>query len=152
MPDNTNYTPIQSAWIGFITSLRQLLVVQPDDRPLDQYLAFRDSVLTLVQNQKFLDELEEAWPPITDLPPEYPIEELNNALLMELKAFPLAVEVAQTTEKNTDGPIMGWVMNWVGRASTVTGSVKDLLDTLPPWAKGVLTLLKQLLDLFKGKD
>lgn len=152
MPDNTNYTPVQGAWIAFVASLRQLLVVQPDDRPLDQYLAFRDTVLSLVEDQKFLDELQGAWPVVANMPPDFPEREINDALLMELKAFPLAVEVVQATAKNTDGPVWEQFKTWLGRGSTVTGSVKDLLDHLPPWAKSVLTLLRELLDLFKGKD
>jgi hypothetical protein len=152
MPDNTNQTPIQSAWIAFVGSLRQLLVVQPDDRPLDQYLAFRDTVLRLVENQKFLDELKAAWPVVSNMPPDYPEEEINNALLMELRAFPLAVEVAQATARNTDEPVWERFKTWLGRGSTITGSVKDLLDHLPPWAKSVLTMLKELLDLFTGKN
>lgn len=152
MPDNTNYTPIQSAWIAFIASLRKLLVVQPDDRPLDQYLAFRDAVLRLAEDQKFLDELQQAWPFVANAPPGFPGEEINNALLIELRTFPLAVEVALATERDPDKTVWGRFKNWLDRGSTVTGSVKDLLDHLPPWAKSVLTLLEELLNLFKGKD
>jgi len=40
----------------------------------------------------------------------------------------------------------------LGRASTVSGSVKDILENLPPYAQNALTLFKELIDLFKGKD
>ena len=56
-------TPIQIAWINFVKSVRVLLVPQTDDRPLDQYLQFRDAVVELVQSQRFLDQLNKAYPP-----------------------------------------------------------------------------------------
>ncbi len=36
-------------------------------------------------------------------------------------------------------------------ASTVIGSLKDVLQDLPGWVKILLTLLKQLVDLIKGR-
>ncbi len=147
MPDNTNYSHFQAAWIDYTACLRLLLASQPDDRPLDQYLAFRDKVISMVQDQQFLFELQNAWKPFTDTEKV----EIGEALLMELKTFPLAVEVAKTTEKGSS-ETKGWLSKWLGRASTVTGSVKDLVDTLPPYAKGAITLLKEVSDLFKGKD
>ncbi len=142
MPANTDHTPIQTAWINFTNSVKLLLIPQPDDRPLDQYLAFRDTIITLVQNEKFLTDLKEAWAPFTDKPKI----DVGNALLIEMKAFPLAVEVAQATEKLT------WKPKWLSRASTVTGSVKDVIEGLPEYAKSAITLFKELIDLFKGKD
>ena len=35
----------------------------------------------------------------------------------------------------------------LGRATTVSGSVKDILDNLPPYAKNALTLFKELIEL-----
>src|SRR5438034_641223 len=101
MPDNPAQTPIQVAWIAFATSVRSLLTSQLDDRPLEQYLAFRDTILALVQNERFLRELNQAWGKSSNTP------EIRDALLMELKAFPLAVEVAQATESPA-GESKGW--------------------------------------------
>jgi hypothetical protein len=145
MPDKPAQTPIQMAWIAFTTSVRSLLIPQLDDRPLDRYLEFRDTIIALVQNQKFLIELNRAWAKFSNTP------EIHDALLMELKAFPLAVEVAQATERPA-GESKGWLTKWLGRASTVTSSVKDLLPDLPWYAKSSITLFKELLDLFKAKE
>ena len=38
------------------------------------------------------------------------------------------------------------------KASTVIGSVKDIVDDLPPYAKNAITLFKELVDLFKGRE
>jgi len=126
MPNDTNYTEIQAAWMDYTNSVQLLLVPVPDDRPMDQYLAFRDKVILIVQDQKFLNELQQAWPSLTDVPKI----EIGEALLMELKAFPLALEVAKATEKDSR-EAKGWFSKWLGRASTVSGSVKDLVDSLP---------------------
>ena len=147
MPENMTLTPIQVAWIGFTKNVRVLLDPQPDDRPLDQYLIFRDSVIVLVQDEKFLNELNAAWAPFTD----HPRREIGDALIMELNAFSRAVEVAQATEKSEEG-LRPWIRRWLGRGSTVAGSVKDIVDNLPPYAKNAITLFKELMDLFKGKD
>ena len=40
----------------------------------------------------------------------------------------------------------------LGKASTVAGSVEDLVANLPPLAKSGITLFRELVDLVKGKD
>jgi len=148
MPNNVEQTPIQIAWINFAKSVQILLVPQIDDRPLDQYLAFRDAVLAMVQSEKFLTELDGAWKPLNG---NLQIEpEIGNALLLELQTFPLALEVAKATEKAEDPK--GWWKKMLGRGSTVSGSVKDLVQNLPPYAKGAITLFSELINLFKGSD
>lgn len=146
MPEGTEGTPIQIAWINFVKNVQVLLVPQADDRPLDQYLSFRDAAIELVQNEQFLIELNAAWPPLTD----HPLTEIGDTLLLELQAFPRAVEVAQATEKPEEKK--SWWKKMLDRASTGAGSVKDLLQNLPPYAKSALTLFSELIELFKGKD
>lgn len=145
MPENTKHMSISAAWIDFTSSVKILLIPQQDDRGLDQYLTFRDKVFTLIEDEKFLSALDEAWPQFTD----FPKDGVGQALLMELKSFPLAVEVAATTTDNTSRPSKGWHKKWLSRASTITGSVKDILDTLPDWAKNSITVFKELVDIFK---
>jgi hypothetical protein len=149
MPEDTNQIqskiqPIQPAWLGFVKSVQILLVPQVDDRSLDQYLVFRDKILVLVQSEQFLANLNKRWAVFRD----YPKKEIGDALILELEAFPRAIEIAKATEKPEDSK--KWWKKLLGHASTVTGSVKDLLEALPPEAKMALTLLKELFDLFKG--
>lgn len=139
-------TPIRLAWLDFTYCVKHaLLKPQDDDRPLDQYLEYRDKVFALVQNESFLAELDKSWPVFTD----YPMVGVGEALLMELNSFPRAVDVAEITE-STGKPSKGWHKKWLSRASTVTGSVKDILDSLPDWAKNTITLFNELIDLFKS--
>ena len=144
MANGTPRTDVQTAWLNFVKSVRGLLVPQTDDRPLDQYLAFRDAVLTIVESEQFLGELN-AW---SSPPLDQSLTEIRNALLLELQAFPRAVELAQGTAKAEES--QGWLKKMLGRAPIVAGSVQDLIDNLPPHAKNALTLLKELVELFKG--
>lgn len=163
MAENNQRTPIQIAWLNFVKSVQVLLGPQVDDRPLDQYLAFRDDVLSLVQSEQFLAELQQAWTALDAQPTQKDqspkkdqspspsiLNETGNALRLEIEAFRRAIEVAQATTKPEEGT--GWMGRWSGRASTVVGSVKDIMKDLPPYAKNALTLYKELIDLFKGKD
>lgn len=147
MPDLTNRTPIQAAWITFAAAVQSLLSPQPDDRPLDQYLAFRDRVMALVQSDAFVNGLALPLRPEADAP----LRLVDEALLAELQAFSRAAEVARTTEP-TAPERKGWLRRLLGRAGTVAGSVKDLIENLPPIVKGGITLLKELVDLFKGES
>ena len=144
MPDNTNLTPIQTSWRRYTNGAKVLLIPQVDDRPLDQFLEFRDAVFVLVESEQFLAELNGAWTPFTD----FPQMEIGNALILELNAFPRAVEVAQATQKPEEQK-KGW-RKMISRASTVSGSVRDIVKTLPPYAQGALTLFNELLDVFKA--
>jgi hypothetical protein len=69
---------------------------------------------------------------------------------MELRAFPLSVEVGQATEK-APPESKRWWRTLLGRASTTAGSVGDLLSAEPKVKAGI-TLLKELIDLFKGGE
>jgi hypothetical protein len=145
MAGNTDFAAIQAAWVAFVLSVRDLLNSHPDDRPLDQYLKFRDDVLALVQGSEFSTAMVNAW--LSSTPAL--AGQVGDLLLAELQAFPRAVEVARAQERESGG-IAAWIPKWLGRASTVSGSVKDLLDGAPPLVKGGLTIFRELLDLFKG--
>ena len=136
------HSELRPVWVGFVKATALLLVPVPEDRPLDQFLPFRDKVLAMAQDEYFLDELDRAWPPQSNYP------DVGEALLLELRAFGSAVEVATTTA-STATEKAGWFRKLLGRASTASGSVKDLVDKLPPSAAMTITLFKELVELFK---
>jgi hypothetical protein len=156
MPDYSTFPVPQGDWLRFVESLRLLLGPQPDDRPLDQFLQFRDAVLEFVSSPDFLTGLQAGWPPAAPMNQtaltSVQQQQIANILLLELRAFPAAVEVAHAQEKSGSED-KGWfrkqIGRLIGRASTGTGSMKDLLDNLPPHVKMGLTALKQVLDVFK---
>lgn len=161
MPDNSNYSPLQSAWLGYTESLRPLLVPIEDDRPLDQFLQLRDDTLALVESGNFLVGLSQAESAISsDKPtktastriadPSNQLEPVGNLLLQELRAFTQAIKLAQSQDK-TGRESRSWIPKWLDRAKTVSDSVKDLLENAPPLVKGGLTVLGELLDLFKAR-
>jgi len=148
MPDYSNLPIPQGDWLRFVDTVRDLLGPQADDRPLDQFLQLRDAVLELISSPDFLKGLQEGWPPVGSpnrpLTPEQQ-QRIENILLLELRAFPAGAEVvAKTGEKSEEAR-----KKLLGRAGVASGSMKDLLDNLPPHAKMGLTALKQLLDVFE---
>jgi hypothetical protein len=101
------------------------------------------------ESEQFLKDLEQAWSKFTD----NPLVEAGDAMLMELKPFSLAVEVSEATDKReSTGKASGWMKRLLRKASTVIGSVKDIVDNLPSYAKNAITLFKELVDLFKGRE
>lgn len=147
--ENTGASPqnpgrIRIAWLDFTKACKLLLIPQIDDRPLDQYLQFRDSVMELVTSEEFLLYLENNW--FNNNQENYD-EKVRNTLLLELKAFAPAVEVATTTAAAHEKK--PWWRSLLGRASTTVESIKDIVDDSKTLLKGGLTLLKELLDIFK---
>jgi hypothetical protein len=148
IPNDTNQAPIQIAWINYVSSVKLLLGPQINDRPLDQFLTFRDNVYAIVLDRRFLDELREGSYRPSNMP------EIQDALLLELQSFSRAVEIAKMEENQSKSKKQrtDLMQKLLGRASTVTGSVSDIFENLPPLAKNGLTLFKELIDLFRGRD
>jgi hypothetical protein len=145
-PSEPPLSPLRLEWLPFTKGVRSLLVPQPDDRPLDQYLALRDNALAQVQSDQFLDELDKQW----NSQKGGPNEEVLRALVMELKAFTLAQEVADTISKD-DAEKKKWLSKFLDRASVAVGSSKELLDKSPWYVKGGVTVFKEVIDVFSGK-
>ena len=118
-----NDNAIKIIWIEFTNNVKTFLVPQPDDRPLDQYLAFRDKVYLLIQSPDFLNELEHAWASSADENRRND-DDIDNTLLMEIKAFSLALEVEKATETLPDNDRKKWYDKWLGRASTAVEVLK----------------------------
>ena len=146
-PGEPPLSPLRLEWLPFTNGVRSLLVPQPDDRPLDQYLAFRDSVLFQVQNEQFLRELDELWRSHLGGPGQ----EVLRALMTELKAFTLAQEVAESTTAKDSPEAKGWQSKFLDRASIAVGSTKDVLEGSPWYAKVAVSLFKEAIDVFRGK-
>jgi len=103
----------------------------------------------MVAHPEFLKGLQESWPVATANQTDIQRQEhIRGLLLMELRAFPVAVEVAQA--RKSDEEHKSRLRKLLGRASTVTGSVKDIIENLPPHVKMGLIAFKQLLDIFKS--
>jgi hypothetical protein len=158
VPDEPPLTRIENAWLRFVRNLRDVLVVQSDDRPLDQYLTFRDETLALVESAEFLAELRAAWFDATggDSPKAYPPQaaqrKIVNLVILELESSAREAEIAKQLFTNEPEQREASLRKAVGRGSTVTGSVKDIFEDFMkknPLLKGGITVFRELLDLFK---
>ena len=145
-PPPNGPSPIRSVWLRYVQKTNGLLIPVPSDRPLDQFLEFRSSVYEIVIGEPFLVELDNAWLSFQ----EGNLQRIGVALITEINAFSNAVEVAEHTEP-PDRKSTSWAKPLLDKASVVAGSVGDILDNLPPYAKHAITLFKELLDLFKSK-
>jgi hypothetical protein len=135
-----------SAWKRFVQSLRQLLAGVPAERSLDPFLALRNTALDACERQDVVSELDYAWSSLHS--PNAPFDNAH-LLLMELAAFPAAVEISEHEEKaaSDKSPKKKKLLSI---ARTTLDSARDILDKLPPTAKGVLKVLGEVIDLFKG--
>ena len=135
-----------SAWKRFVQSLRQLLSGVPAERSLDPFLALRNSALDACERSDVVSELNYAWSSLHS--PNAPFD-ISHLLLMELTAFPAALEISEHEEKASSekSPKKKKLLSI---AKTTLDSARDILDTLPPTAKGVLKVLGEVIDLFKG--
>ncbi len=144
----------EAAFYRFRDALQDLLTIQPEDRVLDQYLAFRDAVFELLKSEAFRNELQMALRTFTTNS-DFGYarnEQIVNILRLELEATARGAEVVRslsTPEQKQSG-----LRRLLGRASTVNGSIKEVLEEVLrryPLLRGGLIVFGELLDLFKGK-
>jgi hypothetical protein len=135
-----------SAWKRFVQSLRQLLSGAPNERSLDPFLPLRNTVLDASERPDIVSDLQRTWSTLHS-----PNASPDNAhlLFMELTAFPAAVEIAEDEAKTSqDKPFKK--KRLLSVAKTTLDSARDILANLPPTAKGVLKVLGEVVDLFRG--
>jgi hypothetical protein len=137
-----------NAWKEFVQSVRSILTPSSDERELDQFLPLRNHVLEVVQSEDFLTQFKNEFEKnITTNDKENSLNvKIIRALIMEMQAFPLSVEVAEKNSKLSNEA--NWNKKSLGRASTVTGSIKDFVkeDT---WVKKGLIVFNEVIDIFK---
>jgi len=119
------------------------MVVDADNRPLDQFLAVRDHALGIVQSEVFENQLEKEWFE-ANLQPD-----VRAGLIAEMGAVPRAFEVSQATGSAAEQK--GWRKHLLEVSSTVVESVKDFFsNSNNGYVKSALTLLKESVDIYKG--
>ena len=91
-------------------------------------------------------ELQNAWLALHD-PTVTP--DLAHLLLWEVQAFPAAVEISEAEGKEGEKPLLN-KKRLLRLGKTALDSVRDILDNLPPLAKGILTVLSEVFDIFLG--
>jgi hypothetical protein len=142
--------PIRPELLRYIKNVEKSIPFPTENIPLAQYWDLNKKVFQLVQAPKFLDAMDEEW---KKLRTKEGSGVVLDAMLEELNAFSNAVDGGEAAEKeNPDALPKGWRSTMLGWASTTVGSLKDLLKEAPWYVKSVLTLFKELIDIFKGKE
>jgi len=144
-------------WIPFTESARPFLVPVADDRTLDQFLSVRDKVYTLVQDPRFVRDLDRALQvqvprrrqSLDSAPPDLEAQ-LREVFLEKMRACTRAGEVLQATDATLSTSEEGRKKSkaQLSKLSTTLGSLKDVLGEVPYLKTGV-GLFKELIDYFK---
>lgn len=149
--DQPDQGEFATTWSRFVRAARRLLAGVPQERLLDPYLPLKDAALDAAESRRVVAALQRAWEQrheTVDKPGESePV--VTHLLLLEVRAFPAAVELAQIEEK-TGEERRSIVKRLLGLGKTTVDSVREILDDLPPLAKGALTVLGEVFDLFRG--
>lgn len=144
-------------WIAFTESARPFLVPVVDDRTLDQFLDLREKVYAIIQDRRFILDLDRAlfFPAPRfrqtrgDVPSSFRVS-YRDVFLEELRACTRAAEVLQSTDSapSASEEGRGKSKTQLSKLSTTLGSLKDVLgDT--PYLKTGIGLFKELVDYFK---
>jgi hypothetical protein len=91
------------AWKGFAAALRRLLTEPPSDRPLDAFLTLRNATLDAFEDAGMIADLQSAW---HRLHTKQDSPNPAHLLLMDLLAFPAALELKAAEEKVTKRPVI----------------------------------------------
>jgi hypothetical protein len=139
--------PFRDAWIGFVRSLRTLITGSIADRPryIDQFLQWATAVLNAAESAAIADRLQEAYNEAE--------HRSRDLLLKELLSINQAVAVAAQTEPQGEKSTAAG-KNLLRIGKTVVDSIKDIFAKFlenHPLVKGILTLLGEVLDIFRGE-
>ena len=138
-----------STWSRFVGALKRLLSGVPQQRALDPYMPLRDAALQAAESPQLKNELEAAWLKLHGPKNEGTAPQIAHLLLMELRAFPSAVEIAEAEQNAQKEPSLS-KRHLLSIGETTIDSIKDILENLPPLAKGALTALSEILKIFRG--
>jgi len=137
-------------WKDYVDGLWKALESSPD-RSLDHYLTFKRQVFAMIQKDSdFLNQVVDILTPPTDTSEDRKV--LLNALAEEIRANTRELEAlasrasANPRKKNLEALRHATL----GRAGTVTGSIKDFGEMFfekNQYAKAGLALLKELIEI-----
>src|SRR5947209_5616513 len=139
MPTTRSEGEVKSRWQAFVRALRTLFGALPEHRHQDQYLRIKEAAITLAEGDSFAGEIDKSYRDAVmvagNVRPEADAVEI---VVMELEAFPLAIQVHEAEEKaGTTKP--GALKRLQSAAKTILGSVGDLFK-LTDTGKAVVTV------------
>jgi hypothetical protein len=142
----SNGSEIRRVWLRFCNDIEPLLVASKNNRLLDSYIILKNKALDMVKEEKFIGELEK----------EYKGKQSDSnvlqALILEMRAFSSAMEISKTIEEENNETWLQKRRDWfLDQSKIVIGSAKDLLDS-NSYIKNALTILGEVIDIFKVKN
>jgi hypothetical protein len=144
MPEFSPAHEFSQTWHRFINALTSLWTIDADSfaaHRLSHYAQLSKDVLKAAVETTFVNTLRAAWLQRRKKRKQRVVADL---FLDEIRSFSAAVEAPQSSNQP------GRRQELLSNAGVVLGSLKDLFDDLPWWAKGTICLLREVADLFKG--
>jgi hypothetical protein len=113
---------------------------------LKHYESLTESALSAISETGFVVEVHERWLALKENPQSAVAAEL---FIRELEGHTAAIDSALRTEVADAPDSLGREL--LGDVRVVLGSLKDLLENLPFWAKAVITAVCEVAELLKRK-
>ena len=132
---------VKQTWKRFVGGLRSVFTDLPEHRHQDQFLAAREAALALAESEQMANEILAASANALEGP--------RDVVLLEMDTFPLAVSVHQA-EVKAGSAKPGAKRTLCSAAKTILGSVGEVFS-LTPYAKGVVAVLKEGVELFSSE-
>lgn len=138
---------VSGKWKSFVRALRSVLGQLPEHRHQDQYVRVREAALTLAEGDSVAADIDHGYREavLADGEPA-PGAEAVEVAVMELEAYPLAVQIHESEVKaGTAKPGAAKRLRRAGK--TIIGSVGDLFE-LSDIGKKAITVTKEAIELF----
>lgn len=160
LSDEFPYLNFSEAWASFVGALRKLWhgeTIGPRAH-LGFYMNVRDQALRASSEGGFVGTLQESWLGMRGSDRGRMNADL---FLAEMTGFTQAVASLPSPPGDDTGqtqPTQGQTdaddhqrRDLLGDASTILGSIKDIFESLPSWAKATIHILREIADLLKRK-
>ena len=136
------------AWVRYVGALRRLLAEPPSERVLDAFLMLRDAALDALEAPGMVANLQTSW---ASLHGKKETPNPAHLLLLEVLAFPVALDLKDAEEKVSKEPKKSLWKRLLGIGGTVIDSTHDILEDLPWHWKALLKAGKEVVDIFRGE-
>ena len=155
MQPSPEYLTFSTSWLGYVETLRNALRAAAEDQERPYLLHYRQQLedsAALLAEAGFVSELQQLW---LEMLKEERSAAAARMFLAEVTAYKAATDevLGQRAPQPTASPKSLWdrIRECLGGGKTVLGSAKDIFKGLPEWAKAILSVAEEIVDLVRGK-
>jgi hypothetical protein len=130
-------------WSSLTSAIKNLWdqeIRNPDRPHLENYQDLKEFALDAVNEAGFVDTIQESFLKLKESERESLVAELY---LLEITSFVNAVDESNEKQKYTAFPDL------LRSVPIILKSLNDILEDLPPWAKALISIFREIADIFK---